>query len=90
MKTWKTYRKKLLTDKKVATEYKKLKPRYQLISQLITARNKKGMTQEELATKIGTKQSAVARFESGSSNPSIAFIEKLASALESRLVIQVR
>lgn len=90
MKTWKTLKKELLKNKEVAKEYESLKPRYQLISQLIESRRRKGLTQEQLAKKIGTKQSAIARLESGSSNPSMAFLEKIAKAFGSRLVIQVK
>lgn len=90
MKNWKTLKRELLKDPEVADEYKKLKPRYQLISQLIEARTKKGLTQEQLAKKLGTKQSAIARLESGNINPSISFLEKITQALGSKLVIQVK
>lgn len=83
-------KKELLKDKKVAAEYARLAPRYQLISQLIDARRKRGLTQEQLARMMGTKQSAIARLESGSANPTIALLEKLASATGSKLVIQMR
>lgn len=90
MKDWKTLKKELLRDSLVAKEYKKLEPKYLLISQLIEARIKKGLTQKELAQKIGTKQSAVARLESGNANPSITFLERITSALGSKLIIQVK
>lgn len=90
MKSWRTLKKELLKNKQVAKEYKRLEPRYQLISQLIETRIKKGLTQEELAKKMGTKQSAIARVESGSVNPTIGFLEKLVAAIGSRLIIQVR
>jgi len=90
MKSWKLFKKELLSSKKVLAEYQKLEPRYQVISQLIEARYKKGITQEELARKIGTKQSAIARIESGSANPTIAFLEKATSALGSKLIIQIK
>lgn len=90
MKTWKNFKKELLQDRKIAWEYENLKPRYQLVSQLIEARVKKGITQKELASRIGTKQSAIARLESGASNPSIAFLEKITSALGSKLMIQIK
>ncbi len=90
MKTWKNFKKELLQDKKIAREYENLRPRYQLVSQLIEARVKKGITQKELANRIGTKQSAIARLESGVSNPSIAFLEKVTSALGSKLMIQIK
>lgn len=90
METWKTVKKELLQNSKVAKEYKRLKPQYELISQLIEVRTKNGLTQEQLARKIGTKQSAIARLESGNSNPSVGFLDKLARATGSRLIIQVK
>lgn len=90
MKSWKILRRELLSDPEVAREYERLKPRYALISQLIGARIKKGLTQGQLAKKMGTKQSAISRVEGGNSNPSIAFLEKLTQALGSKLIIQVR
>lgn len=90
MKNWKVIRKELLKDGEVAREYNRLKPRYQLISQLIEARVKRGLTQKELALKVGTKQSAIARLESGTANPTINFLEKIASAIGTTLLIQVK
>lgn len=90
MENWKTVRKELLKDPEVRKEYERLKPRYALISQLIEARMKKGLTQAQLAKKMGTKQSAIARVEGGNANPSIAFLEKLAQALGSKLTIQLQ
>jgi len=90
MKTWKSLKKELLRNKKVAEEYKKLAPRYQLISQLIESRLKKGLTQEQLAKKIGTRQSAIARLESGRANPSVSFLERMATATGSELIIQIK
>jgi len=90
MKNWKTLKKELLKNKKVAAEYKRLEPRYQLISELIEARVKKGLTQEQLAKKMGTKQSAIARLESGNANPSINFLEEITRAIGSKLVIQIK
>ncbi len=90
MKNWKTLKKELLKDKKAKEEYERLKPRYQMISEIIEARRKMGLTQEELAKKIGTKQSAIARVESGNANPTVDFLEKVASALDSNLTIQFK
>lgn len=87
---WKDVKKELLQNKEVAAEYKRLEPRYQLISELIKARLKSGLSQAELAQKIGTKQSAIARIESGNANPTIDFLEKMTSAMNSKLTIQVK
>jgi len=90
MQTWKLVKKELLKDKEVAREYERLKPRYELISQLIEIRTKKGMTQRELAQKIGTRQSAIARIESGNANLSFDFLQKLTAALGSKLIVQIK
>jgi len=90
MKNWKTLKKELLGDKEVLAEYKKLQPRYQVISQVVEARLKKGLTQKELAKKIGTKQSAIARLESGNANPSVNFLESLAKAIGLKLQIRFK
>ncbi len=89
MKNWETLKKELLKNKEVAKEYQKLEPKYALISALIEARLKKGLTQGKLAQKIGTKQSAIARFESGTTNPTYDFLEKIASAVGARIKVGV-
>jgi len=81
MKNWKQLKSELLQNKVVEKEYNKLTPRYLAISKLISARIKKGITQKELAQKIGTKQSAIARFEAGNTNPSLDFLEKIAKVM---------
>ena len=90
MKTWKQLKQKLLKDPKVASEYKRLTPQYQLISQLIQKRREKGFTQAQLAKAIGTKQSAIARIESGNANISVGLLGKITQALDSHLIIQIR
>lgn len=90
MKSWKILKKELLEDKKVAEEYEKLKPRYAFISQLLEARMKRGLTQKQLAEKVGTKQSAIARIESGNTNISIALLEKLTQSLGAELIIKIQ
>ncbi|MEX0616475.1 MAG: helix-turn-helix transcriptional regulator [Candidatus Woykebacteria bacterium] len=90
MKNWKTLKAELLKNKNISKEYEKLTPHYQLVSQLIEARLKKGFTQEQLAKKVGTKQSAIARLESGNSNPSLEFLEKVTKATDSELLVQIK
>jgi transcriptional regulator with XRE-family HTH domain len=47
----------------------------------------KGLSQGELAEKIGTKQSASSRLESGKYNPSLSFLHKVADALDTTLKV---
>jgi len=88
MNNWKKIRLELLSDKSIKKEYDSLEARYQLISQIIKARLKKGISQNELAKKIGTKQSAISRLESGNSNPSLDFLIKISNAIDTPLVLQ--
>lgn len=73
--------KESLKNPKIKAEYDRQQPEYAVINAIIDARVKKGITQEQLAKKLGTKQSAIARLESGRANPSILFLKKLANAL---------
>lgn len=80
----------LMQDEEFKIEYEKLKPRYELISQIIEARNEQHLTQEELALRVGTQKSNISRFESGSYNPSLDFIVKIARSLGKEVDIIIR
>lgn len=70
--------------------YDSLGPKYDAMIQVIRAREKRKLTQFRLATKIGTKQSAIARFEAGNTNPTLEFLQKLATALDTPINITLR
>lgn len=74
-------------DPTFVREYEALEDEFALAAQLIEARARAGLTQAELAERMGTSQSAVARLESGKALPSVATLEKLAAATGSRLRI---
>lgn len=74
---------------KLKKAYDALELEYSIIEQVIRKRLEKGLTQKQLADKIGTKQSAIARLEGGTTNPSIAFLEKVAKALGGKLQISI-
>lgn len=69
--------------------YDALAPKYALISAMLDARNKKGMTQTEIAKRAGTTQSAIARFESGRTNPTLDFASRLSRAIGAKLEIRL-
>lgn len=89
MSKWEDLEKELLSDPEVKKEYDRLAPRYAVISDLIAARIKKGMTQKDIAEKLGTKQSAIARLESGNVNPSLEFLQKIAQVMGYKLNIHL-
>jgi len=80
----------LMKDEEFKASYKKLKPRYEIISQIIEARNEQHVTQEELAFRVGTQKSNISRFESGSYNPSLDFLIKIAKSLGKEVHIQLK
>lgn len=57
--------------------------------QLTAARLRMGWTQAELAQRLGTKQSAVARMERGGISPTIKTLRKIAEVTCSRLVVRL-
>ncbi len=82
-------RKAFKKDPKLKKAYDALELEYSIITQVLQKRLGKGLTQKQLADKIGTKQSAIARLEAGNTNPSIAFLKKVAEALGSKLQISL-
>jgi ribosome-binding protein aMBF1 (putative translation factor) len=82
------FKKELLKNTVVKKVYDDLGFEFKIISALIDARSKKNLTQKELAQKIGIAQSALARFEAGRVNPTLAFIQKITSGLGLKLTIK--
>jgi phage-related protein/DNA-binding XRE family transcriptional regulator len=66
-------------------EYEALEEEFALAAALIGARAQAGLTQEELAQRMGTTQSAIARMEGGKAKPSTTTLAKLAKATGTRL-----
>ena len=75
----------------VKAEYDKLKEEFALLDEFLKARAAAGFTQAEVAERIGTTQSAIARLESGNSShsPSLATLRKYAHALGCRLELRL-
>lgn len=90
MSKWKDLEKELLSDKATKREFDRLAPRYAVISEIIAARIKNKMTQKDVAERIGTKQSAIARLESGNVNPSLEFLQKVANVMGYRLTLRLQ
>ena len=72
---------KLLEEEEFRNEYERLKPRYDIISQFSESRAEKNITQEEWAKMVGTQKSNISRLESGTYNPSLDFLIKVAKCL---------
>ena len=80
----------LMKDDEFKDEYEKLKPRYDIISQIIEERLKQSITQEELALRVGTQKSNISRLECGTYNPSLDFLIKVAHSLGKEMQIVLK
>jgi predicted transcriptional regulator len=79
-----TLKKRWMRDPEFRKQYKKADEEYAVIEALIRARTKAKLSQAELAKRIGTTQSAVARLEGGGVSPSLATLRRYAEATASR------
>ena len=79
--------KKWSRDPEYREAYEKLAPEFELAKALIEARLKAGLTQEQLARRMKTTQSVIARLEGGRTNPSTKTLGKLAQATGTHLRI---
>ena len=68
-------------------DYNELGPEFEFIRSLIQARIDAGLTQAELAERMSTTQSVVARLESGRVHPSTRTLERIAQSTGTRLRI---
>ena len=89
MKSYKIFKNHLLKNKEIKKTYDDLEPEFELVQLIIKNRLKAGLTQAELAEKIGTKQSAISRLERGADNPTVSFLRKVAEALGAELHISL-
>lgn len=87
---WREQKKKLIQNPEFVREYNALEPEYKLAASLIRLRLAKGLTQEDLAKMLNTKQESIARLENGGSLPSLSTMKKLAKALDAELEINLR
>ena len=70
-------------------EYDALEDEFSLARELIEARTRAGLSQAELAQRMGTTQSAIAHLESGKSPPSMRSIARIAAATGTRAVVRL-
>jgi len=75
-------------DPEFAKAYEELAPEFEIARQIIRLRAELGMTQMELAEKIGTRQSNISRLENGVGHPSVSLLKRVANALGAKLRIR--
>ncbi len=81
------YLNKKLEDPEFKKEWDALETEYQIMHEMMKARIEAGMTQKQLSERTGINQSNLSRIESGMGNPSIATLERIASALGKKVSI---
>jgi predicted transcriptional regulator len=77
----------LVGDPEYAQAFADMEEEFTLARELIKARIRSGLTQKQLAEKMGTTQSSIARIESGSSLPSLRSLKRYATATGSKMRI---
>src|SRR4030043_2164403 len=91
MLTHKQLKERALARADVKAEYERLNEEFSFLDEFLKARSVAGITQAEIAKRIGTTQSAIARLESGRGkhSPSLATLQKYAHALGCRLELRL-
>ena len=82
-----TLRTQLMKDPEFRKEYDALEEEFALIAAVAKARLRSGLTQAQLAKRMKTTQSTVARLESGRGKPSTRTLQRFAKATGHRLKI---
>jgi len=84
---------KVLKKVSVKKEYKTLEPEFTLLREMLRARKKTGLSQAQIAERMGTKSPSITRLESslssGKHSPSLATIKKYVEALGCHLEIKI-
>lgn len=79
----------LMKNPKFRREYEALEPEFQIARQMIGARIRKKMSQEELAKKAGTGQAVISRLEGMNAAPSLSLLKRVANALEIKIQLSI-
>jgi transcriptional regulator with XRE-family HTH domain len=70
-------------------EYHRTAALYRLSARVLLLRKQRGLTQKELADKVGTTQAVISRLESASVKPSMETIIKIAEALDAVVNVEL-
>ncbi|MDE3260100.1 MAG: helix-turn-helix transcriptional regulator [Gemmatimonadota bacterium] len=84
-------KRRALANRETRTEYEAQKPDFELLDKLLEARKRAGLTQGQVAEKMGTKATAITRLESASRrhSPKIETLRRYADAVGCRLNIEL-
>ena len=87
----KQFKRRAFTRPAVKAAYERLAEEFAFLDEVLKARAESGLTQAEVAERVGTTQSAIARLESAAPthSPSIATLQKYAKALGYRVEVRL-
>ena len=88
MRSFEAFKRKMLKNPAIKKEYDALEEEFSISNELIAARAKAKLTQAQVARRMGTSQSAVARIESGRT-PSLTSLRKYARAVGRKVEIKL-
>ena len=80
-------KKRFMEDPEFREEYARADEEYALVEALVRARTAAKLTQAEVARRLGTTQSAIARLEGGRVSPSFTTLRRYAEATGTRLTV---
>jgi predicted transcriptional regulator len=83
------FKAKMLADPDVKREYDALEAEFAIAKELIRARMRARLSQAELAKRMGTSQSTIARLESGQTLPSTKTLQRFAEATRSKVELRL-
>lgn len=79
----------LMKNPEFVREYEKLEPQFQIVRQILDAKIKQKLSTKDIAKKAGVSATTVSRLEGMNANPSIALLQKIAQALNTKITITV-
>ena len=85
-----TLHKRWLKEPAYKKAFEETQIEFEIAKEIIEARMKSGLSQEDLATLMETSQSAIARLESGNSLPSMRTLAKFAKATNSHIQVHFK
>lgn len=88
MSNFNDFLKEQLQDPGIRREYEALEPEFSIIQAMIDARKNSGLTQKQLSEKTGIAQADISKLETGSGNPSLRTLQRLAAGMGMRVKIE--
>ena len=89
MKTLEQLKTRVLANLEVRKEYDVMADEFGMVRELIAVRARMGLTQADVAQRMGTTQSVIARLESGKRAPSLRSVQRYAQAIGLRAVVRL-